>query len=300
MDISVIIPTLQAAKLLPPLLKILNDQTLKPREIIIVDSSSSDETVAIARESGCQIIVIERKDFRHGRARNLGANISTGQALLFLTQDALPANESFIESLAQPLSHKLTVAANARQVAYPSATPIEQIARRFNYPEYSSVRSASDLATLGVKTYFFSNSASIVNREVFLQVGGFSDEVIVNEDMYFCALLINNGFSVAYQAEAVVYHSHNYTLSQLFKRYFDIGVFFYQAKTLLQNIQPNREGIRYIRQTVHELELMGAYSWIPRVFAESLIKYSAFQLGLRYRLFPRVVNSRLSGQSYFW
>jgi rhamnosyltransferase len=300
LHLSVIIPTIQAGKLLPDLLANLQNQSVPPEDIVIVDSSSDDDTFSIAQANNCTIKVIDRSLFRHGRSRNLGASMARGDAFVFLTQDVLPANRFFLEYLSKPLLQGLAVAAHARQVAFPSANPIESYARSFNYPEQSYQRTSADLPKMGIKTYFFSNSASIIRRDAFLQIGGFSEKVIVNEDMHLCANLIHNGYTVAYQSEAIVYHSHNYRLNQLFKRYFDIGVFFSQASNLIRDIQPDREGLRLILEQIRALKNIHAYSWIPRVFLETFVKYTAFQIGKRQRYLPRALKTRLSGQAYYW
>ena len=70
MKISLIIPTLNAAEYLPKLIDILERQTLKADEIIVVDSQSDDETVALAKEAGWKVLPVLRKDFDHGGTRN--------------------------------------------------------------------------------------------------------------------------------------------------------------------------------------------------------------------------------------
>ncbi|RLB36056.1 MAG: glycosyltransferase family 2 protein, partial [Deltaproteobacteria bacterium] len=102
MKLSVIIPTLNAEKQIGLLLSKLYDQTLPPYEIIVVDSSSDDKTRAIAESAGAKVLVIPRNDFRHGRTRNEAAKRAEGDILIFLTQDALPANDEMLSHLTAP------------------------------------------------------------------------------------------------------------------------------------------------------------------------------------------------------
>ena len=118
----------------------------------------------------------------------------------------------FLENLTVPLRERRAAAVTARQVAYPRANPLEQFARQFNYPPQSFIRTLDDVQILGIKAYFFSDTASAVWRELFWNVGGFSEELIVNEDMFLCSALLHAGYSVAYQAQAAVFHSHDYSL----------------------------------------------------------------------------------------
>ncbi len=98
--ISIVIPTKNAGDEFRKLLIILNQQIgIKTLEIIIVDSGSTDNTLLIAQEFGAKVLLIPEKDFSHSYARNLGAENSIGNYLLFLTQDALPSSEFWIYQL---------------------------------------------------------------------------------------------------------------------------------------------------------------------------------------------------------
>lgn len=297
--ISVIVPTLQAGLFLPRQLEALHMQNTPPSEIILVDSGSTDDTLEIAELQGCIVENIRQSEFRHGRARNIGARKAQGDVLVFLTQDAVPVFPNFLEQLCNPLE-KECAAASAKQIHYPDANPLVIFARHFNYPDQSMVRTRTDVNKLGIKAYFFSNSASAVRRDEFWSVGGFSEEVIVNEDMLLCAQLLKKGASVAYVAEALVYHSHNYSLKKLFKRYFDIGVFFSQSASQLLGAKVESEGRWFFMQAFRALANQHALHWLPLLVAESGVKYLAFQLGRQYRRFSPQICSHFSAQPQYW
>jgi rhamnosyltransferase len=300
MEISVIIPTLQAEQYLPTLLASLATQTLAPAEIIIVDSSSTDKTIEIAHQYKCSIQSIAREEFQHGRSRNIGAKHARGEILIFLTQDALPANNLFLAEIIQPILDGSAQAVTARQMPNKDASPTEKIAREFNYPPLSNLRNLELLNELGVKTFFFSNTASAIMHEVFNLLGGFSEQIIVNEDMDFCIRLLEKGYTVAYQAQAQVYHSHNYTLFGLFKRYFDIGVYFSQAPPILQKLSPNRDGRRLMTSSIEALVSRKDWFWLIHLLAELVVKFSAYNLGKHHDLLPRALKPLISGQTYYW
>ena len=96
-NISVIIPTLNAGTMIDDLLSALKRQTITPAEIIVVDSSSDDDTQAIVRTKHPEVrlLVIDRKDFNHGGTRDYVLRKSSGEFVCFLTQDALPKNNEF-------------------------------------------------------------------------------------------------------------------------------------------------------------------------------------------------------------
>ena len=98
MKISVVIPTRNAGQMLEQLLLSLAGQTMKPDEVIIIDSSSTDNTVEIADSfPGTKVITIPASSFNHGGTRDVGAKEAKGDLVLFMTQDAFPASANMIE-----------------------------------------------------------------------------------------------------------------------------------------------------------------------------------------------------------
>jgi rhamnosyltransferase len=169
-----------------------------------------------------------------------------------------------------------------------------------NYPPEASIRSAEDIERLGVMAFFFSNAASAIDRATFEALGGFPQDVIVNEDMLFCARLLRAGHRVAYQADALVYHSHDYSLREQFQRYFDIGVFFSQAAAELGAVKPGGRGVRFALGQIGYLLKRGLWFWVPRAVAESALKFLGFSLGKRSRHLPRGLRRAFSRQKNYW
>ena len=287
--VSVIIPTWKGARYLPALIAGLRSQSLPPDEIVVIDSSSPDGSADLARTLGCTVEVIPQSEFNHGGTRNRAVMAITAGTLVFLTQDALPADEKFLANLVRPIGEDGIAATYARQVAHPGATPPERMARDRNYPATSAVHRAEDIGRLGVRAYFFSNVASAFSREAFTAIGGFPDDVIMNEDMVAAARLLHGGRAVVYCAEAVVHHSHNYSLRQQFRRYFDIGVFFREHGHLLPGAATGGEGVRFAIAQIGWLLKRGHLLWALRSPWESLAKFAGFHLGRGHRHLPRGV-----------
>ncbi len=179
--ISVILPTLNPGGQITVLLDKLISQSLSPAEIIVVDSQSDDGTPAlvsqyIANHTGQNIrfIGIERKDFDHGATRDMALRESNGDFVLFLTQDAMPANKHYIENLMKPFSDEKVALVTGRQIARPDARPAERLVREFNYPEQSHIRDASDIERLGIKAFFASDVCAAYRRSAYLAVEGLS------------------------------------------------------------------------------------------------------------------------------
>jgi len=173
MDISVIIPTLNAEKFFQKMLARLSSQNESATEVIIIDSGSFDATQEIARNQGCLVWSIPQNKFKHGSARNIGARMAKGDILVFLTQDILPAGKDFLTELVRPIKMGLASAVTARQIPFPDANPIEKLTRTYNYPDQSNLRTIQDVKEMGIKAVFFSNSGSAIERETFYKLGGF-------------------------------------------------------------------------------------------------------------------------------
>jgi len=133
--ISIILPTYNAAHYLPKLLNILNQQTID-FELIIIDSSSSDNTVKIAQKYTHNITVIPQPTFDHGGTRTQAAKMAKGEILIFLTQDALPVNEHTMKNLLTVFQNKKISAAYGRQIPYSKTNIFGKHLRQHNYPPY--------------------------------------------------------------------------------------------------------------------------------------------------------------------
>ncbi len=297
--VTVIIPTLNAERYMHALMKLLRAQSI-PCEIVIVDSSSEDETRNIASSYGARVITIDRKLFDHGRTRNQGVKASTGDTLVFLTQDAVPADNRLLENLTRPLKDEEIALCYGRQVASSDASPLERFARAFNYPGKPLIKAKEDIEALGIKTFFSSNVCSAVRRGEFEAEGGFPDDTILNEDMIFASRVLMKGYKIAYEPSATVYHSHNYTLIGQFKRYFDIGVSLNRNRHILEMARSEGEGVKFLREQVAHLVREGMWRWIPYGFIEAVFKYSGYQMGLREDKLPLPLKVHLSMHRGYW
>ena len=264
-SISVIIPTLNAERELPELLEKIKAQRLEPMgtdpigtlpncvqtpmvsEIIVVDSESTDRTVAIAEEAGARVLSVARKDFDHGRTRDLALRASSGHVVVFLTQDAVPVNEFFLENLIRLLSEEKVAVVTGRQLPKADASPMEKLIREFNYPAESHIRSEEDVDRMGIKAFFCSDVCAAYNRQNYLELGGFDYPLKTNEDMFFAAKAIRNGYRVGYAADALVYHSHNFSLKEQYQRNYIQGYEIEKHRELLGEVSQESEGMRLVK-----------------------------------------------------
>ncbi|NPA39168.1 MAG: glycosyltransferase family 2 protein [Thermodesulfobacteria bacterium] len=300
MKLSIIIPTYCAEEYLDRLLKSLSVQTVKPQEVIIIDSSSPDRTVEIANFWKAKVIVIPKQKFDHGETRTLAGKAANGEVLIYITQDVMPCDEKAIENLIKPFYQDKKVGATfGRQIPYPDATLFAKHLRLYNYPDKSYVKSLKDKEKYGLKTCFCSNSFAAYRKSVLEEVGWFKSGLIFGEDMHVAAKILLKGYKIAYVAEAKVYHSHSYTVWQEFKRYFDIGVFHKRENWILKEFG-KAEGGRYVKSEFKYLLKNGAYHLIPEFFIRNILKFLGYKLGYNYDKLPKSLIKKLSMHSFWW
>ena len=254
MDISVIIPTLNAEHEIETLLIALDRQSIQPNEILVVDSASDDKTIELVQKhKGVRLLQIDRQDFNHGTTRDMALNESSGDFVCFLTQDAVPVSVDYLKRLVDPMVEDSNIAlVSGRQLPKANARRFEQLVRDFNYPDAPSVRSKGDLKKFGIKTFFASDTCSAYRRTAYLKCGGF-DHVNTNEDMLMAAKFIASGMKVAYEPRAEVYHSHNLTPSQQFARNRAVGFFLETHADDLMHASEIGEGGRLVKAVSFQL-----------------------------------------------
>ncbi|MCX5815619.1 MAG: glycosyltransferase [Proteobacteria bacterium] len=282
--ISVVIPTFNADRYIHKLLASIKSQTI-PCEVVVIDSSSTDNTVSISKSFGVKIISIKKEDFNHGRARNLAALQTNGDIIVFLTQDALPFDAYSIERVVAPIENDVA-ASYGKQIPEDIAKPTEKFARYFNYPETPVVRGIEDATKSGIKTFFFSNVFSAVRRHEFEMMGGFPEDLIMFEDMIFAAKLMLKGYRIAYTPDAKVIHSHDYSWGEQFQRYLRAGVSFKKNSWFLEFARSDSEGIKFLMEEVKYLLQSNSYRWAMYAMIEAMFKYSGYKIGLNYDKIP--------------
>ncbi len=299
--ISLIIPVYNSGKLLPALLKKIKYQSVKT-ELVIIDSSSTDDSPQIASSLGARVISIPKADFNHGGTRTLAGKEAKGEILVYMTQDAMPADNKAIEGLIRSFDDDpLTGAVYGRQLPTPDATPFSAHLRLFNYGEEPYKRSIADRSRFGLRTIFFSNSFAAYRRSALEQVGWFEDSLICNEDTHVVAKLLAGGFKIAYEPLAKVFHSHNYTPLEEARRYFDIGVFYTSENWILDQFGGvGGEGLRFIKSHISFLAKSGKLHLIPEMVLRNGLKLLFYKLGRNYRRLPKGLIPFLSMHRPWW
>lgn len=299
--ISIIIPTYNAQNYLPVLLEKIKNQSKKEYELIIIDSSSKDKTVEIAKQYTDNVIVIPQSEFDHGGTRAKAAQIAKGEIIVFLTQDALPYDKYAIEKIIKVFEDEKVGAAYGRQLNYEDTNLFGKHLREFNYQDNSYIRDKNDISKYGIKTAFLSDSFACYRKSALESIGWFKSDLILGEDTYAGAKMILSGYKLAYVAQAKVYHSHSYTILQEFKRYFDIGVFHECESWILESFgKAEGEGMKYIKSEVQYLLNHGAWYLLPEWFIRNGMKYLGYKLGQKYEKLPLWMIKKFSMHHRWW
>ena len=246
---TAIIPVLDAAATINRQLEVLRQQTLPPEEILVVDSGSGDDTVALAEAvPGVQVIALRRGEFDHGGTRDMAIRESTTPFAVLLTQDALPMDNGWAEALLRPFEDERVAAVCGRQVAREDARASERAIRAFRYPGEDRVWGREDVPALGARALLLADVCAAYRREAYEAVGGFERPIATNEDMLIAADFLRAGYRLAYSAGARVWHSHDHTLRQEYERNRKIGAFLERYASRLGEVGEMGEGLRMVRE----------------------------------------------------
>jgi rhamnosyltransferase len=282
------------ANCLPPFL----NSPLKPR-VLVVNSSSKDGTVEEAKNLGAETLTIPRSSFNHGTTRELARKHLGTDIVVMVTPDAYALDANLLGHLIRPIVNGQASVCYARQIPHEGAGFFEAFARHFNYPADSHIRSLKDVDKYGVYSFFCSDSCAAYSNAALDEIGGFQ-EVLIGEDTVAVANLLLKGHSVAYSAEAVIRHSHSYTLWQEFQRHFDTGL----ARKSYQHLlvlggKDSARGKMYIQTMFRKLR-KEAPGLLPYAVLQTLVKWLGYQTGRLSTLAPRVWKRFFSGQDFYW
>ena len=307
MKVDVIIPVYRPGARFLEMLRRLNVQTQPVNRFIIMNTEQDlwDNWCKGLPEGSLpenlSVFHVTKDEFDHGATRHAGVMESDADVFVCMTHDAMPADKKLLEKLTEALMEEDFIgAAYARQLPEKDCKIIERYTRSFNYPEESRVKVADDLPELGIKTYFCSNVCAAYKRDLYVQLGGFIRKTIFNEDMIYAAKLIQNGYGVAYAADARVIHSHNYTGVQQFCRNFDLAVSQTDHPEVFEGIRSEGEGIKLVKRTAGYLVKQGKIHLVPQLVYMSGCKYLGYLAGKRYKKLPYAVVKRCTMNKNYW
>jgi rhamnosyltransferase len=301
MKIAVLFITYNAENTLGSLLPTIKEQTIKPDYVMAIDISSRDKTTDILKSYDIPYHTIKMEDFNHGTTRRYAISLVDADIYILLTQDVSFVNKDAIGNILNAFYDPKIGCAYGRQLPNKNANFLVKHLQLFDFPEVSYVRTYEDRKIFGRKACFNSDNFAAYRKEALLSIGEIPKNVFFAEDMYMAAKMLKRGWQIAYCANAMIYHSHNFTLFQEFKRCFDTGAFHAMQPWIFKNFPCHiNEWITYLKSALLHSIKHNKYSVLPKIFSRLFVKYIGFLFGQYHQLIPHFVKIKISTCDYFW
>ena len=269
MKIDIICPLYKAEEFIVN----LNNSLLKQENVTInsinyILTESNDRSEELLKKNKCSYEVIKRSEFSHSLVRENAAMKCSGDILVFITQDIDIRTNNWLERLVAPIISGEAEASYSRQLT--KFNNIEKYTRECNYPDVSVIKTRSDIPKMGLKTFFFSDACSAIKESVFKELEGYDHKNLpISEDMYIAYKLIMNDYRIKYCADSVVYHSHDFTLKELYERYKLTGKFF-KEYSYIDKYGTNKSGgslAKYIlKRAIQDKNIKVLFRFVPDMF----------------------------------
>lgn len=293
---TVLIPTKNPGAQFKQVLRMVHSQqTAWPFEVLVIDSGSTDGSLEMVRNDfpSVRVVEIPSHSFGHGRTRNQGVALARGDFVVLITHDALPVNEHWLTGMVAPMLENPRVAGVfGRHLPYPDAGPVlkRDLKQHFDHlaswpnPLWLEDRDRYD-RDQGYRQvlHFFSDNNACLRKSVWQTIP--YPDVNFAEDQIWAQKVIEAGYMKAYADQAMVYHSHNYGVIELFRRSFDESTALFRlfgytlCPTLLQALKGVFRGSInnwiYLKEKSHQNRLY----WAGRVPLDELAKQLGHFLG---------------------
>jgi len=191
------------------LLEGILEQTLSDVEIVVVDSGSTDATIAIAEHYPAKIVSIDPSEFTFGRALNIGCTEAAGEYLVFASAHVYPIHDDWLERLIEPFKDEKVALCYGRQLGGSSTSFSEHQVFAQWFPPVSAARQRTP----------FCNNANAAIRRTLWEEHPYDEELTGLEDLAWAHALRRRGYVISYVAEAEVVHLHDESWRQVMNRY---------------------------------------------------------------------------------
>lgn len=241
MNIDIICPLYNAFEYIENLHNsLLKQEKVNINKISYILTESKDQTEKYLIDHKLNYTKIKKENFSHSLVRENAAFKSDADIICFITQDIVIEDNLWLYELTKDIINGTVDATYSRQLT--KYNNIEKYTREYNYPAKEVIKSKKDINKYGLKTFFFSDASSAIKRSTFIELNGYDKKNLpTNEDMYFAYKLIMNDKLIKYCSKSVIYHSHKFTLKELYERYKLTGQFF-KANDYLNNYGTTSSG----------------------------------------------------------
>jgi GT2 family glycosyltransferase len=295
--ISIVLPVKNGRPKLEKLLPaIMTQKTRDYVEIVAVDSGSKDGSVELLKQFDATVVSIDPRSFNHGLTRNLATTYASGSIFVFLNQSTLPANDYWLANLVRPLAEHGSLAAVCGRVL-----PREDADLLTRWEIHRNVNASSERIVTEITDWnvyrsltphvlrafvnFHTLSAAIradVFRKIPFRDANFAEDLIWGKEA------LESGLRIQFEPSSIAFHSHNYSLLDIFRRNFDDGVACHEIVGITMDdrkVLPDMREIRNIwRYLEHECGLKGEAleEWRIRAAVRRTVQLLGQWLGLNF------------------
>jgi len=280
MKIEIICPLYNGSTYIEDLVKNINKQIKVNFNLFFVLTETNDSSLDILNKLNLKFDKINKEDFSHSLTREKFALESKADIIVFITQDIVIESDLWLFNLTKDIIEGSVDASYSRQIS--KYNNLEKYTREKNYPNESRIVTKKDIKELGLRAFFFSDASSAIRKDTFIKLNGYDNKDLpISEDMYIAYKLITNGYKIKYCSDSVVYHSHNFTLKELYNRYKLTGMFFKQ-NSCMNDYKTNKTGsnlAKYVlKRAIHDKNIKVLLRFIPDMMA----RYIGMKVGKSY------------------
>ena len=204
---------------------LLKQKNVKINRFRYVLTESKDNTEKYLKDNNISYKKIKKEIYSHSLVREKEALESNANIVVFITQDIVTVDDLWLYNLVKDIDDNNIVATYSRQIS--KYNNLEKYTREFNYPDKDIVKTKKDIDKYGLKTFFFSDASSAISTKIFKKLNGYDGKNLpISEDMYIAYKIIMGGYKIKYCSNSIVYHSHNFSLKEIYNRYKLTGRFF--------------------------------------------------------------------------
>jgi len=300
---SFILPTRNVENNIGKLLESIFSQNYDGEIEVLVMDSSTDRTPEIAKNYPVELVRVEPEDYNYGGTRNLGASITSGEFLVFLSTDIEIRDENWLAKLLRHFRDEKVAGVYGRQVPKENANPMEKFFLQEVYPEKSFTLYYNEKKKIKPRNgFFFSNVNSAIRRKVWEKIK--LPEMLKSEDWEWAKRTILNGYKIVYDSTAVVYHSHNYNLKTVFREYFDSGAampYIYNHGRIEYSMKDFLiDGLKHKYKQLKFLVRNNYKKWVPYATIYDIFKFLGIFLGANQKYIPLRLKKALCKKKNHW
>ena len=268
--IDTVCPVYKGFNYLEPLYNsFLTQKNVKINKIIFAITDSNDDEMKnildFVKEKNITSFIVKKEEFSHSLTREKAIKeYAESKIVVMISQDIKLTDDVVFYNLVKDVDDEI-VYNFSRQIC--TNKSIEKYIRRKNYPKESYIVSNSDIEKMQLMAFFASDACSAYNRDIFIKLNGYAGyNVMMNEDQLYSKIILDAGYKKKYCADSVVEHSHKYKLKQLYKRYYDAGVFYSKVK-VFDNYKSTDSGLKLalyiLGQALKHFDIPVLFRWLP-------------------------------------